>query len=498
MRLVRRVTPLALSFLVSLLPVFPAGAQTAAAPASGDEPAAQHEHMQMNMGSGWQLMQDGVLFAEFNHQGSDRGGNEFVAPNWWMGMASRSTSHGQFTFTSMLSLDPATVGKAGYREILQAGEALNGRPLIDRQHPHDFFMQLAAVWRLPVTASTGFTIAGGPVGEPALGPVAFMHRASAADNPTAPLSHHTFDSTHIAFGVVTAAIDHGPFVLEGSVFNGREPDENRWDFDFGRMDSVSGRLWFKPNAAWEFQVSTGHLISPEQLEPGNIERTTASASWTQRNASDISSVTVGYGRNDTDHGTRQAVFVEGSRHVGLNTIYGRFEGLQVETALLQTDLVVEGPLADVKDPVFAFTLGGVRDVMQIHGFHGGIGADVTFNRVPASLQPAYGSYPVSFHVFFRLRPPAGSMGRMWNMRMSQPMAGHQMSAGAAQQPAGHTMVMVQTALDPVKLSCSPRIDPKDAAKTTYQGKTYYFCSVKERDEFLTNPAMSLSMMPPKQ
>ena len=426
MRLGRRVTPLALSFLVSLLPVSPAGAQTAAAPTAADGPVAQDEHMQMNMGSGWQFMQDGVLFAEFNHQGSPRGGDQFVAPNWWMGMASRGTSHGHFTFISMLSLDPATVGKAGYREIFQAGEALNGRPLIDRQHPHDLFMQLAAVWRLPLNASTGFTIAGGPAGEPALGPVAFMHRASAADNPTAPLSHHTFDSTHIAYGVVTAAIDHGPFVLEGSVFNGREPDENRWDFDFGRLDSVSGRLWFKPTPEWEFQVSTGHLISPEQLEPGNIERTTASASWTQRNASDISSVTVGYGQNATDHGTRHAVFVEGSRHVGPNTLYGRFEGLQVETALLQTDLVLEGPLADVKDPVFAYTAGGVRDVWHVHGFEGGFGADVTFYGVPQSLQPAYGTHPVSLHVFFRLRAPAGSMGHMWNMRMSQPMAGHRM------------------------------------------------------------------------
>jgi hypothetical protein len=265
-----------------------------------------------------------------------------------------------------------------------------------------------------------------PVGEPALGPVAFMHRASAADNPTAPLSHHTFDSTHIAYGVVTAALDHGPFVLEGSVFNGREPDENRWDFDFGRLDSVSGRLWFKPTPEWEFQVSTGHLISPERLEPGNIERTTASASWTQRNASDISSVTVGYGQNDTDHGTRHAVFVEGSRHVGANTLYGRFEGLQVETAILLTDVVVEGPLADVNDPVFAFTAGGVHDMWEWHGFKGGLGADVTFYGVPMSLQPAYGTHPVSFHVFLRLRAPAGSMGRMWNMRMSQPMAGHRM------------------------------------------------------------------------
>jgi hypothetical protein len=402
-----------------------ASAQEAANDRSVAASAAQPAPMNMNM-AGWQFMQDGVLFAEFDHQGSPRGGDQFIAPNWWMGMASRGTSHGHFTFISMLSLDPATVGKAGYREIFQAGEALNGRPLIDRQHPHDLFMQLAAVWRLPLNASTGFTIAGGPAGEPALGPVAFMHRASAADNPTAPLSHHTFDSTHIAYGVVTAAIDHGPFVLEGSVFNGREPDENRWDFDFGRLDSVSGRLWFKPTPEWEFQVSTGHLISPEQLEPGNIERTTASVSWTQRNASDISSATVGYGQNDTDHGTRHAVFVEGSRHVGANTIYGRFEGLQVETALLQTDLVLEGPLADVKDPVFAFTAGGVRDVWQWRGFEGGFGADVTFYGVPTSLQPAYGTHPVSFHLFFRLRPPAGSMGRMSNMRMSQPMAGHRM------------------------------------------------------------------------
>src|SRR5436309_9125361 len=192
-------------------------------PAAALAQDAAHDHTQMHMpaNSGWQLMQDGIVFAELNHQGGPRGGNEFVVPNWWMGMASRKLSRGQLTFTGMLSLDPATVGKDGYREILQAGEALNGRPLIDRQHPHDLFMQLAAVWRMPITTSTGFTVAGGPVGEPALGPVAFMHRASAADNPTAPLGHHTFDSTHIAFGVGTAAVDRGPWVLAGSVLHGR-------------------------------------------------------------------------------------------------------------------------------------------------------------------------------------------------------------------------------------------------------------------------------------
>jgi hypothetical protein len=414
-----------------------ARAQGTAPPPDAGASSGQHDHdhMQMNMpmASGWQLMQDGIVFAEFNHQGSSRGGNEFIVPNWWMGMATRTTSRGQLTFTGMLSLDPATVGKDGYREIFQVGEALDGRPLIDRQHPHDLFMQLAAVWRTPVTESTGFTLAGGPVGEPALGPVAFMHRASAADNPTAPLGHHTFDSTHIAFGVVTAAVDHGPFVVEGSLFNGREPDQNRWDFDFGPLDSFSGRVWYKPNDEWELQASSGRLKSPEELEPGNIVRSTASLSWTRKHGAAISSATAAFGRNDTDHGARHAFLVEGARHAGMNTLYGRFEAVQVETALLQTDVVPEGPAADVEDPVFAFTLGGVRDVLNWRGFEGGIGADVSFYGVPNALQPIYSSHPVSFHVFFRLKPPAGAMGRMWNMRMSQPMAGHKMPASMNHQ-----------------------------------------------------------------
>jgi hypothetical protein len=282
------------------------------------------------------------------------------------------------------------------------------------------------VWRIPVTGSTGLTLAGGPVGEPALGPVAFMHRASAADNPTAPLGHHTFDSSHIAFGVVTAAVDHGPFVVEGSLFNGREPDEHRWDFDFGPLDSFSGRVWYRPNDEWELQASSGRLHTPEELEPGNIVRSTATASWTHTDGAATASVTAAFGRNDTDHGGRNAFFVEASRHAALNTIYGRFEALQVETALLQTDVLPEGAAADAKDPVFAFTLGGVRDIVSWRGFAGGIGADVSFYGVPQTLQPMYSAHPVSFHVFFRLRPPAGPMGRMWNMRMSQPMGGHQM------------------------------------------------------------------------
>jgi hypothetical protein len=405
-------------------------------PAAALAQDAPHDHTQMSMPAapGWELMQDGIVFAEFNHQGGPRGGSEFVVPNWWMGMASRPFSRGRLTLTGMLSLDPATVGRSGYREIFQAGEALDGQPLIDRQHPHDLFMQLGAIWRMPMTNATGFTVAGGPVAEPALGPVAFMHRASAADNPTAPLGHHTFDSTHIAFGVVTAAVDHGAWVVEGSLFNGREPDDNRWDLEFGPLDSFSGRLWYRPSGEWELQASSGRLKDPEQLEPGNIVRSTVSGSWTRKNGVAMSSFTAAFGRNDTDHGDRSAMFVEGSRRAGGNTLYGRFEAVQVEASLLQADPAVEGDAAGLKTPVLALTLGGVRELGVWRGFEGGIGADVTFYGVPNALQSAYSSHPVSFHVFFRVRPPAGSMGRMWNMRMSQPPAGHGMA-----MPMNHPM-----------------------------------------------------------
>ena len=384
-------------------------------------PATPNEQAPATAG-GWQFMQDGIVFAEFNRQGGPRGGREFVVPNWWMGMAARSAGRGMVTFTGMFSLDAATVGKDGYREIFQVGETLHGAPLVDRQHPHDFFSQLAATWRVPIAGSTGFTIAGGPAGEPALGPVAFMHRPSASENPFAPLSHHVFDSTHISFGVVTAAVDHGPWTVEGSVFNGREPDEHRWNFDFGALDSVSGRVWLRPAERWEFQVSTGHLKDPELLEPGNIQRTTASGSWFNRDGDDYTAITVAYGVNATDHGRRNAVLGEVTRHVGPNSFFARSEVLQVETAVLRRDNSAD---EGRRDTVGALTLGGVRDVLRRRGFEGGFGGEVTFYAVPELLKGTHGERPVSFQVFFRLRPPATEgMGRMWNMRMSQPMAGH--------------------------------------------------------------------------
>jgi hypothetical protein len=358
--------------------------------------AQEHDHAKMlrdlAAADGWQLMQDGTVFVMFNHQSGPRGGDEVVAPNWWMLMASRNTSHGMVSFTGMLSLDPATVGSDGYRELFQTGESYHGEPNIDRQHPHDLFMQLSASWRIPLPASTSLTLTGAPVGSPALGPIAFMHRASAFDNPMAPLTHHLFDSTHVSFGMATASLERGPWTLEGSVFNGREPDEYRWDFDFGRMDSVSGRLWFKPNAQWAFQVSTGHLVHPEKYEPGDINRTTVSGSWTRVSGEAIDGMTAGFGRNDsTSEGVRSGAFVEASHHVGASTLFGRVE-------ILRIDPHIAGVMAG------SFTAGGVRDILTRRGLEGGVGAAITVTTMPGLMDPFYGAHPTGVQVFFRLRP----------------------------------------------------------------------------------------------
>jgi len=372
---------------------------------------AQDPHAGMDHGataSKWVFMQDGVVFGMVNLQGSPRGEYEFKVPNWWMGMAHRPLAHGTLTVNLMLSLDPATVGDRGYSHIFQVGETYDGDALIDRQHPHDLLMQLAASWRRPLAKGFTLTLAGAPVGEPALGPVAFMHRSSAAENPMSPLGHHTLDSTHIAMGVLTGAIDNGPWQVESSIFHGGEPDENRWDLmDPGALDSWSVREWYEPSPSWQFQVSYGFLKEPEAAEPGDIRRTTASGAWLKRRPDGFTAATVAVGRNDTDHGAFHTLLVEATDRRGLTSFYGRFETTQKEA---------------LPSAVTALTFGAVRDVTTWRGYEIGVGGDVTGYAVPDAARSAYGNHPISFHLFMRVRPPAGHMGRMWNMRMTKPMS----------------------------------------------------------------------------
>lgn len=388
------------------------------------EPAV-HEHSEATS-SGWMLMHDGALFLTFNRQGGDRGLSEFKAQNWWMTMATHRLGPGQVTFKGMFTAEPLTVTPRGYSQLFQMGEAYNGLENIDYQHPHELIAQLAAVWRVPLRGSIGLTISGAPVGEATLGPVAFMHRQSASENPTAPLAHHTLDSTHISEGVVAARIDRSAWAIEASAFHGREPDQFRYSPKPGALDSWATRIWFGPSPAWLAQVSYGFLKQPEQLEPGDVRKATASISWIHGGSNSLA-VTAAVGRNWRIFDTNTTAFLsEALLGRGGNAAYARIEVLQVTTEHLMFPTVLHRPHpGEFVDVLGAFTGGFVRRVPAPEALEIGLGADVTFYNVPKRLVASaqytmYGAHPVSVHVFLRIRPRPSAMGRLWNMVMSGP------------------------------------------------------------------------------
>lgn len=230
----------------------------------------------------WALMYHGSVFGRYTNQNAGesgkRGDNKFSAPNWFMLMAQRPTGkHGQIMLRSMISFDRLTEGGDGYPLLFQTGESWKGQPLIDRQHPHDLFAELAVAYGHSLGKEAGFFLYFGLPGEPAIGPPVFMHRPSAQSNPDAPLGHHWQDATHITFGVATAGVRYKIAKLEGSLFTGREPNENRYNFDKPRFDSNSFRLSINPTANLALQISSGFLKSPEALEPSiDVRRTSAS------------------------------------------------------------------------------------------------------------------------------------------------------------------------------------------------------------------------------
>jgi hypothetical protein len=369
------------------------------------------------------LMYDGVLFGTISHQTGPRGSDEVVSTDWIMGMASRQAGPGRLTLTGMASLERATTGPRGYRELFQVGETYRFIPLVDRQHPHDLLMQASVAWRIPLTDRTGLTFVGAPVGEASLGPVAFMHRPSAAENSVAPLSHHTLDSTHIAMGVIAVAVDRGNWVVESSVFQSGEPDDNRWDLiDFGPLDSWSVRVSYKASASWEIQGSHGYLKNPERLEFASVHRSTASAAWFRAGDNGFTAATFAFGINQKEfHGDFRAALAEITRRNGALSLYGRVESVQVETELLQSRGIFHSHTLVPSDLVTAGTAGAVVDLPRWRRFEVGLGADITSYVVPDALRASYGGRPLSVRAFLRIRPQAGSMGRMWNMRMARPL-----------------------------------------------------------------------------
>ena len=348
----------------------------------------------------WATMLHGFINLAAADAGGPRGDSKIFSQSMFMGMAHRPLGQGSLTLRGMFSLDP-TMGKDGYPLLFQTGETADGvMPLVDRQHPHDFLMELAAIYSHPLSDSTSVFLYAGYPGEPALGPPTFMHRFSGMDNPDAPLGHHWLDATHVTFGVLTAGLVWNGVKLEGSVFNGREPDQYRWDFDPLRLDSTSLRLTWNPSANWSMQASWGSINSPEALEPGiDQQRITASATYNMPLASGNWQTTFAWGRNDKNPGdSTNALLLESALQWNAHTVFGRIEYTEKDELFGEDE-----PLHDQTFGISKFSLGYVYDIPVAQHVKLGVGAVGSAYAFPSELDPYYGSNPLSGTLFIRAR-----------------------------------------------------------------------------------------------
>ena len=365
------------------------------------------------LGNQWTVMLHGVGFLEYDAQGGPRGSTQVGSINWLMVAATHSIGEGQLQLRSMFSAEPWTIGARGYPLLVQSGESYGGVPLHDRQHPHDLFMELAASFEQPLNRAVGVSLYLAPVGEPALGPVAFPHRPSAADDPLAPISHHWQDGTHVTFGVLTAGLFTHGVRLEASWFNGREPDENRTDFDYAgrRLDSYSGRVTVNPGPRWSLSAWYGYLKSPEGLFPGTSLHRFGAAVLTSRPlgpAGSWSSSLI-YGANEPLGSGRLAgsILLESTANLdGTNSVFGRIEYVQKSAE----DLAISSVPPTAEYGVGAVALGYLRRIGRIAGLGAGIGFRGSVNILPAGLSDVYGSRtPLGCAVYLQLRPGRATM-----------------------------------------------------------------------------------------
>ncbi|MGH7656155.1 MAG: hypothetical protein ACREN6_16000 [Gemmatimonadaceae bacterium] len=391
------------------------GSGTSWVPDAVSEPTAEFQ------AGSWDLMVHGLIDAQYDQQGGPRGASQLGSLSWGMLMATHGLAGGQLQLRAMLSVDAAGVTNHGYPLLLQSGETWHGQPLFDRQHPHDFFMEVAALHDREIARNLGLELYLAPAGEPALGPVAYMHRMSAMDDPAAPIGHHWQDASHVSFGVATVGLFTRRWKVEGSVFNGHDPDENRWNFDFHPLDSYSGRATFNPDSAWSVSASFGFLRDPETANPAHTTHRTVVSLQNGRmlgsEAQLSTSLIWGMVTHSDQHTPSQSVLAESEWGIDArNAVFGRAEFVQ-KTA---DDLVLpEGPTGFPPTrlfPVGDLSLGYVRELVTVHRATIGLGVMGTVNVVPAVLVPFYGSRtPLGAIVYLRLRAIRAAVNPMGAM-----------------------------------------------------------------------------------
>lgn len=373
------------------------------------EPNSTPLPMLMIMKGGWMLMFHGVVFLNAQQQTGPRGADKVFSTNWLMPMAQRKLGPGLFTARTMLSFEPATISGRYYPELFQQGETAFGKPIVDGQHPHNFFMEIAALYDLELGEHTLLSFYAAPVGDPAIGPTAYPHRASASEDPIAPLGHHLEDSTHISDDVITVGLTHRIVRLEASGFHGREPDENRWTIQAGTIDSWSTRLTIQPAQNWSGQYSWAHLTSLEALDPQNdVDRMTASIMYNRPITHGNWASSLIWGRNNvlqTGLIWNGYLLESTLRFAERNYIWTRIENVDRTNELLLKDQFQPPDFQEsVIGRVQAYTGGYDRDILRIPHLETALGAQVTLYTAPERLVPLYGSHPVGVVVFLRVRP----------------------------------------------------------------------------------------------
>jgi hypothetical protein len=376
------------------------------------EPDSTPAPMLMTMKGQWMLMFHANAFVADIQQASARGGDKWFSTNWLMPMAQRSLGKGVFTARAMLSLEPATITDERYPLLFQQGETAYGRPIADGQHPHNLFMEIAAMYDWRVSERTLVSLYAAPMGDPAIGPTAFPHRASAMENPVAPLGHHQEDSTHISDDVVTAGLTYRFVRIEASGFHGREPGENRWRVSQGAMDSWSMRGTIQPGRNWSGQYSYARIASPEALFPNeNQERMTASAMYNRPLTDGNWANTFVWGRTRSlqDGSIFNSYLFESTvRFRAKNYAWTRIESAERSNELLIGESPLPpGFLEESVGHVQAYTFGYSRDLDFVPDLASAAGVQVTTYGVPNTLQPIYGAHPFGVVMFVRLRPFLG-------------------------------------------------------------------------------------------
>ena len=359
----------------------------------------------------WAVMLHGNGFLQYLQEFAPepRGAHQAGSINWFMVMARRSVGAGRIGVRTMFSLEPWTIRGCGYPDLLATGELCDGDDIHDRQHPHDLFMEAAVEYDRPVSSTVRWQIYGGPAGEPALGPAAFPHRLSAMPNPIAPITHHWLDATHVSYGVVTSGVYGNRWKAEASLFNGREPDERRTDFDLAALDSVSARLSWLPTASLVMQVSAGHLNDAEPVAGGSsrvdVKRVTASATYVRASGDRwLWATTAGWGSNLETGSRTHGLLVESAITVAEHhTWFGRVEvnGKPAHALHIHES---NGVFTVAKMQV-----GYTRYLTPRHGLQPGLGGFLSAAIVPADLQPRYGGVGTGLGLFLTLRPGAHGM-----------------------------------------------------------------------------------------